>query len=488
MIIGRSKQQATLTRFLQSHNAEFLVVYGRRRVGKTFLIESFFEKQDCRFFHVVGVQKGTLKEHLKAFSEEIGRVFYGDAKIEVPKTWMQAFETLNNALNYQNPLTRIVLFFDEFPWLATPRSRLLEALEYYWNRFWKNDKRIKLIVCGSSAAWIIKKIIYNKGGLHNRITEQMNLKPFNLSETKAFLIDRDIKLSDQQVLELFFVVGGVPYYLSQIQKGLSVAENVNNLCFKKMGRLFDEFNKLFSSLFQDGDAYEELIRKIAHSRHGISRDEIEKNIKYTKKGGTLTKRLQDLEMAGFIKSFLPLGNSKKGLFYRIIDEYSLFYLQWIDSEKHNIELEIEDNNFWLEIIKSPQYQSWRGYAFESVCYKHIASIKKALGIRVASNIGAWRHIPNIKEVGPGTQIDLLFDRKDDAVTICEIKYSDKEFVIDKGFYEKLKQKVEVFKAISRSKKQLFLIMITANGLKQNTYSNELITAVVTMDDLFKSDE
>lgn len=485
MIIGRTKEKALLARAYESENAEFLVAYGRRRVGKTFLIESFINAQTCIFFHVVGIQKGSLKEHLKEFSKEMGRVFYGNAKMETSLTWMHAFEALNNAINHQNRPLPIVLFFDEFPWIATPRSGLLQALEYYWNRFWKNDKRIKLIICGSSASWIVKKIIQHRGGLHNRITAKINLKPFNLVETKLFLHHRGIKLSAQQLVELYFVIGGVPYYLNQIQKNLSMAENINSLCFKKDGVLFDEFNILFTSLFDEAETYEELIRVIARNRHGISREEIERSIKHTKKGGTLTQRLHDLEMAGFIKGFLPIWHSKKGIFYRMLDEYSLFYLQWIEQEKHNIELESEDSNFWLEMIKSPRYQSWRGYAFESVCYKHIAAIKKALGIKSAANTSAWRYVPRADEVGPGAQIDLLFDRTDDAITICEIKYSDKPFIIDKNCAEGLKRLINVFRAVTRSRKQVFIAIIAANGLKQNTYAKEFVNAVVSMDDFFR---
>jgi uncharacterized protein len=483
MIIGRNQQKAMLSRISQSTQAEFVIVYGRRRVGKTFLIESFFENHKG-FFHIVGIQKGSLKEHIKEFSKEVGRVFYGGAKIEVASTWMQAFEALNNAINYQESSQFIVLFFDEFPWIATPRSGLLAAIEYYWNRFWKNDVRVKLIICGSSASWMIKKIIHHKGGLHNRITEQINLKPFDLSETKAYLQHCGISLNEKQVLDLYFVVGGVPYYLSQLRKNLSVAENINFLCFRKEGRLFNEFNILFASLFDESEIYEELIRVIARSRHGISREDIEKSIQHTKKGGTLTKRLEDLELVGFIKGFLPVGHSKKGLFYRILDEYSLFYLQWIEPEKHNIELDIEDNNFWLNIIQSPRYQSWRGYAFESVCYKHVAYIKKALGINVASTIGAWRYVPRINDANQGAQIDLLFDRKDDAVTICEIKYSDRPFIMDKQCVETLKRVIDVYKLVTRSKKQIFIAIITANGVQQNIYSKEYVSAVVSIEDFF----
>lgn len=482
MIIGRENEQMLLSSILQSQDAEFLVVYGRRRIGKTFLIESFFLEQNCVIFHVTGIQKGAIKEQLQEFSKEIGRVFYGGARIEAPATWMQAFEALNDAINYTKTKDPIALFLDEFPWMATPRSRLLQALEYYWNRFWKNDKRIKLIICGSSASWIIKKVIHHKGGLHNRITQKLNLKPFDISDTKLFLNERGIKLSNQKLIELYFIVGGVPYYISQIKKNQSISQNINTQGFQKEGLLFDEFGKVFSSLFKEHEAYEELIRIISKNRHGTSREYIEKTIKRTKKGGTLTNRLEDLEMAGFIKGFLPVNHSKKGLYYRISDEYSYFYLKWIEPEKRNIELEIEGNNFWLEIIKTPQYQSWRGYAFESFCYKHMINIKKTLGIGSSAKIGAWRYIPKADENGQGAQIDLLFDRKDDAVTICEIKFSDEPFVITKEYAGKLRQKVKTYQRITRTKKQIFIAMISANGVKKNKYSEELLNGIVTLDD------
>lgn len=486
MIIGRNNEQTLLSSILQSQDAEFLVVYGRRRIGKTYLIESFFSERACVFFHVTGIQKGVMKEQLREFSKEIGSVFYGGARIAPSATWMQAFEALNDAINYLKTKDPIVLFFDEFPWMATPRSRLLQALEYYWNRFWKNDQRIKLTICGSSASWIVKKVIHHKGGLHNRITQKLNLKPFDILDTKLFLNERGIKLSHQKLIELYFIVGGVPYYISQIKKNLSIAQNINKQCFQGDGLLFDEFGKVFYSLFKEHEAYEELIRIISKNRHGTSRDDIEKATKRTKKGGTLTNRLEDLEMAGFIKGFLPVYHSKKGLYYRISDEYSYFYLQWIEPEKNNIELEIENNNFWIEIIKTPQYQSWRGYAFESFCYKHVTSIKKLLGINSTAKIGTWRYIPKTDENARGAQIDLLFDRKDDAVTICEIKFSDKPFMITKEYAKKLQQKLEVFKKITRTNKQLFIAIISANGIKRNKYSDELINRVVTLDDLFKT--
>lgn len=484
MIIGRKNEQALLTDILQSSQAEFVVAYGRRRVGKTFLIEQFFADQVCTFFQVAGIQNGMMLAQLQEFCSEIGRVFYGGANIATADNWMDALAALDDAINYHQSDQPIVLFWDEFPWMATAKSQLLQALEYYWNRFWKNNSRIKLIICGSSAAWIIKKIIHHKGGLHNRITHRINLKSFDLPETRLFLQQRGIKFSSQKLLELYFIVGGVPYYLDQIKKGKSLAQNINAICFQSDGILFDEFDKVFSSLFDEHEAYIELVKIIAVNRHGVSRGRVEQAVKRSSKGGTLTQRLQDLEMAGFIKSFLPGHRTKKGLYYRVVDEYSLFYLQWIAPEKGNIALDTEDSNLWLEIVQTSQYQAWRGYAFESFCYKHVRQIKQALGIGGAARIGAWRHVTNSEEAG--AQIDLLFDRRDGAVTLCEIKCSDRPFVISKEYAQKLKHKIETYQQVTGTDKQVFLAIISANGLKPNKHSAGLIDQAISMRDLFES--
>lgn len=487
MIIGREREKQLLTDILTSKEAEFVAVWGRRRIGKTFLIEGFFKEQRCIFFHTTGIQKGALSIQLREFIKEIGNIFYNGAKIAIPTTWMEAFESLHHAINQAPARISIVLFLDEFPWMSTPKSGLLQALEFYWNRYWKNNNRLKLIVCGSSASWIIKKIVYNKGGLHNRLTHKLHLKPFDLVNTKHFLYEHGLKLNNRQVLDMYCVTGGVPYYLKQINKKFSIIQNINKLCFQKEGLLYDEFSKVFSSLFKDSEVYEELIKLIAKNRHGISREEIEKNIKQTKKGGTLTCRLEDLEMAGFIKKFLPLAHSKKGLYYRIVDEYCLFYLQWIEPEKANIALDIEDNNFWSELVKTPQYLSWRGYAFESICYKHVAQIKKTLAIHDAEKIGTWRYTPRNNETEKGAQIDLLFERRDDAITLCEIKYTDSPFVLTKDYVTKIKAKEEIYRKITRTGNQIFIALISANGLKENKHSEEIIQAVVTLDDLIAND-
>ena len=397
---------------------------------------------------------------------------------------MNAFEELTKAIEGLKTKLRVVLFFDELPWMATKRSKILQALDYYWNRRWSKNSRIKLIVCGSSASWIIKNIIYNKGGLHNRYTKSLLLKPFTLHETKMFLENNKINLNDKQVLLLYMVMGGVPHYLKQIKKGLSSPQNINQLCFSENGILFSEFDKLFKSLFDHAKVYIELIKIIAEVREGVSRSYIEKKSKFSKKGGTLTDRLKDLELAGFIKSFLPLGHARQGEYYRLIDEYSYFYLNWIEPEKQTLIGQELENKFWLKKTGSPQYYNWMGYAFEAVCYKHISQIRKALKIDGGSKVGSWRYIPR-NEAEKGTQIDLLFERDDNTITLCEIKCTESPFALDKKYYECLLNKVKVYKTVTRTQKQIFVGLVTASGIKSTKYSEKIIDGIVTLEDVIK---
>jgi uncharacterized protein len=482
-IIGREEEKKELAEAFSSKKAEFIVLYGRRRVGKTFLIEKFYSPKKCIFFHVTGVQDGLLKEQLAEFAKAIGKIFYGGAKIASAKSWTSAFEELNNAINNIPKSKKTVLFIDELPWMATKRSRLLQALDYYWNHYWSKDKRLKLIVCGSSASWIIKNIIYNKGGLHNRYTRSLLIKPFTLSESHEFLKSRSIYFTRKQALQIYMAIGGVPHYLDKLKKGLSASQNIQHLCFKDTGVLLSEFDKLFKSLFDNAKVYIELIRLISRSREGISRSEIEEKSKLSKKGGTLTDRLNDLEQAGFIKSFLPLEHQRQGVYYRVIDEYTYFYLKWIEPEKQTLLSHDPENDYWVQKTKTPLYRTWSGYAFEAVCYKHISQIRKALKIPHGARVGTWRFSPKRGSDDQGAQIDLIFDRDDDTVTFCEIKYTDALFKIDKNYYDNLMNKKFVYKKITKTTKQVFIAFISAGGLKKSTYSKEL-TGVVTLNDLF----
>ena len=369
--------------------------------------------------------------------------------------------------------------------MATRNSRLLEAIDYYWNQHWSNDKRIKLIVCGSSASWIIDKIIHNKGGLYNRITKQIWLEPFNLPQTKEYLHTIGAKLNHRQILLLYMVTGGVPYYLSQVEKGLSASQIIEGLAFSKKAFLLKEFNYLFSSLFDDGYVYIDIVRIIAENRYGIGERALLETIGKHAIGGAGKKKLRELEQTGFIMSFKPLHHKKKGTYYRLTDEYTLFYLKWIEPRQDTLQKEALDHESWQTLQTTPEWYSWLGYAFEAVCYKHLSPIRKALKLSATAIPSAWRYVPKKGAKQRGAQIDLLFDRKDDAITICEIKYTEDPFVLTKEYVNILRRKELVFKEVTRTRKQLFLAFISANGIKNNYYAEDISSGVVTLDDLFK---
>lgn len=483
-IIGRSEEQKILNQVLRSKKAEFLALYGRRRVGKTFLIRNFYTSSADIFFHATGIQNGKMKQQLKQFATQIGTTFYNGVKVAPSQSWFDAFENLTKAIGQIDASKKIVIFLDELPWMATRRSNLLQALEYYWNRYWNHDTRLKLVICGSSASWIIDKIINSKGGLYNRVTRRMNLSPFSLCETKAFLQSIDIRLNNRQILDLYLALGGVPHYLALCQQGMSAIQNISDLCFRKNGALVDEFSKLFASLFSESDIYVELIRIIAKSHTGVDHAQIVRESTATK-GGRIIKKLKQLEDAGFITSFLPYGRQQKGIYYKVIDEYTLFYIHWIEPYLQSTRRRDQSEGYWSAKAQSPGWKSWSGLAFEAVCHKHIAQIRRALHIDSGAEIGSWRYVPKTKDHKQGAQIDLLFDRNDDVITICEIKHSDKPFVIDKEYANNLQAKMDIYKRQSHTRKDLFLAMIASNGLKENQHSEKLISQRANLEDLFK---
>lgn len=482
-ITGRYREQALLKGLFASKRSEFIAIYGRRRIGKTYLIKNIVDASRFVFFHVTGIQKGSFQEQLEEFAKQIGITFYQGAPVTTRTRWKDAFEDLTQGLAKIPKNKKVVLFFDELPWMATPRSRFLTSLELYWNRYWVFDSRVKLIICGSATSWIIEKIINNKGGLHNRVTRTIQLKPFSLHETKSYLQENQIHLDQRQIIDLYTVLGGVPLYWSFIQKGHSASQCIDELCFQNDGPLVKEFDRLFDSLFEDSKPYKELIRTIARHRYGIGQADLIAETKLPD-GGNTVKRLQQLEEAGFITSLIPYQHKDKGVYYLIDDEYSLFYLHWIKPNLRYIAKKASNQGFWLSQSSRPAWIAWAGLAFESVCYKHIDQIRKALGIDPGAIAATWRYSPRSKDER-GAQIDLLFDRPDGAITICDMKRSHNSFALDKTEAEELLRKVAVFQKQTRTKKQVFLTLITTSGLKPTLYSEEIITNQVTMDALFK---
>lgn len=487
-IVGRQKEISLLKRMLSSKQAEFLALYGRRRVGKTFLIQEFFQEQAAVFFKVTGTKDGSKTEQINNFTARMSKAFYGRDILKRAESWRDTFELITQ-LTYDLPENKkIVLFLDELPWMATPKSQLLQSLDYYWNEYWSNDPRIKLIVCGSSASWMVKKLIKNKGGLHNRLTETIHLKPFSLRETEQFLHSRGIKLNRQHILFLYMAIGGIPYYLTRIKKGQTAAQNIEQLAFSEGAFFVDEFDNLFASLFRNHQDHIKIVKALAKNRYGIIKSQLLKEVglSTSKNGGG--QKLDELEGAGFVMKFKPIYHKSRSTFYRLTDEYTYFYLTWIEPLHHTLQLQDMEPGHWQAMQLTPQWHSWCGYGFESICYKHLSRLRKALAIPPNAIAHSWQYTPSKGSTESGAQIDLLFDHQDDAIVICEIKYSNKPYVLTKDYVQKLQRKLTVFKQRTRSKKQIFITMVCANGLQNNLYADDLISATATLDDLFGNEE
>ncbi len=482
-IIGRLSEIEALERVYSSKKAEFVAVYGRRRVGKTFLIRHFFKQQPCVFFQLTGIHNASLKTQLAEFTKELEALYVSlDMKLHLvqPKSWLQAFEMLTEAIKHTKK--KVILFFDEFPWMASKKSKLLQALDYYWNRYWVDHPKVKLVICGSAASWIIENILNNKAGLHNRVTLRLAVEPFTLRETQDYLKSEGVVLDHAQILELYMCIGGIPFYLSAVRSGLSATQNINALCFKKQGALADEFNNLFSSLFQRSEMHETIVKLLAAHRQGVSRKDIETMIAW--KGGGLTRILRELEYAGFIESFITL-NRARGNYYKLVDEYTLFYLNWIAPPLKEKRMKEFNTKFWEESAQSAAWRAWAGYAFEAMCFKHLDSIKKALNISEGAVATTWCYVAKKNGGIPGAQIDLLFDRQDGLINLCEIKYSTSKFKIDKAYAKVLQNKLDVYKKVTKTNKQAVLSMITTRGLQASSYLDGLVWSSATVQDLFE---
>lgn len=485
-IIGREKEIRLFKGILSSKQAEFVAVYGRRRVGKTFLIHEYFSKQGS-YLECTGTKDGSLKEQISHFMEGLSQTFYPNlptgASLTLPKTWKEVFQLLTLEAKKLPLKQSIIVFLDELPWLATPKSGLLQSLDYFWNTQWSRMPNFKLIVCGSAASWMMSHLINAKGGLHNRLTKTLLLEPFNLSETKIYLQKKKNKLSDKDVLNLYMTMGGIPYYLNYIDPSQSISQNINSLCFKSDGLLYNEFPRLFRSLFDFPELSIKIIKAIAHKTYGISLSEL---AALTEKsaGGRFQERLNELEAAGFIQRFLPYGRRKRDHAYRLTDPYCLFYLTWIIDfvEGGTIPRGIDH---WSRLSKSSRWNSWVGYAFENVCHLHVDKIISRLGLSgIGCVVNRWRYAPPPGNTEVGAEIDMLLDRDDGAITLCEIKYSSQTFIIDKAYAKTLANKVDVFERQTKSAKQVFLVMITTNGFKHNLWSEDLITGSVELKNLF----
>ena len=390
--------------------------------------------------------------------------------------WFDAFDQLKHFIKHTDQ-TRVLLFFDELPWMDTPRSRFLKALELFWNSWAADQPKVKLIVCGSATTWMMSHLLGDKGGLHNRVTRRIKLSPFNLAEVKEFITDKGIEWNDHQISELYMIMGGTPYYLQMLQKGLSLSQNIDELFFSENAALREEYNFLFRSLFRDSALYRNVIELLSKKAKGMTRMEIIQATK-TPEGGMLSNVLEDLCHCDFIRKYAAFGKKERDALYQLTDLYSLFYLRFVKNSQG------QDEHLWTHTIDSPAHRAWSGYAFEQLCLHHIPQIKQKLGIAgVQSDICSWNVVAT--DTHKGAQIDLLIDRRDQVINLCEMKFSTGQYAITKAYSAQMQARKELFRTLSKTKKALHLTLITTYGLQPNLYAGE-IQSEVTLADLFHS--
>ncbi len=458
MVVGRSKEIAIMNEKLTSNKSEFIALYGRRRVGKTYLVRNVFDKKFT--FRLVGLAKATLEEQLINFDAAMKEQYpRSNKKVE---SWIDAFQRLKQIVKKSKQKKKII-FIDELPWFDTPNSGFISALEHFWNSWASARKDILLVVCGSAASWMINVLINNKGGLHNRITQKIKIEPFTLEECNELLKVKRITLDYYQLIQLYMVLGGVPFYWDAIKKGASATQSINHLCFEPNGLLTTEFGNLFKSLFIKAERHEAIVAALAKKSKGLTREEISADSKLTN-GGGLTRLLNELEESGFIRRYIPFGKKERNSLYQLCDFFSLFHLKFMKDQK------MFDKNYWLKLIDSPKHRAWSGYAYEQVCLSHIGQIINALGISgMETQISSWKST----KVKDGAQIDLVIDRRDGIINLCEMKFSVGQFIVSKKYDLELRNKMEAFKSETQTKKATFLTMITTFGLQPNIYSGNI---------------
>lgn len=465
-LLGRRIETQILQKCVSSGVAEFIAIYGRRRVGKTFLVKQFFD--DKFDFYLTGIYECTRELNLQLFAQALSR--HSGVSVATPSNWIEAFDQLRSYLAGLRRKKRVVVFIDELPWLDTPGSRFLSALEHFWNSWGSDQRNLKLVVCGSATTWMMHKLIGHHGGLHNRLTERIHLFPFTLAETEEYFRSRGIALNRHQIVEAYMIVGGIPFYLSKFNRGEGLPQNIDRLFFRRNdAEMRSEYDFLFRSLFNDAEHYRAIVELLATRSKGMTRCEIQQSLQL-KGGGGLTEMLTNLEHCDFIRKYAPFGKKERMAMYQLTDFYSLFYINFV---KH---FNGRNEQLWSTSVDSPAHRAWSGYAFEQVCLTHVEQVKRALGISgVATDVCSWS--------GDGAQIDLLLDRRDQVVNLCEVKFSLAPYELTRDYDLHLLERREEFRRQTRTRKALHLTMITTYGLKHNAYRND-IQSEVTMDDLF----
>ena len=469
-IIGRREEIRELEKCEKSKKSELVCVYGRRRVGKTYLVEQSFANLFA--FRATGVESGNTRTQLKSFYQRL--VEAGDTERRVPQDWFEAFSRLERILAAENIRRSIhgkrIVFFDEFPWFATPRSDFLEAFGEFWNRCGTAQGDFLFIICGSATSWIIKNILEDTGSLYNRVTSQIFLRPFSLRETELYMESRVFGWSRRQIVECQMIFGGLPYFFDLLNPDESLTWNINALIFKPHALLRHESKKLLEATLKKSPAYNDILKCLSSHYYGMQKNACFASLDISQ--GTFSRAVEDLIKCGYVHESVDRYSKGHPLRLQLIDPFLLFHYNFLEKGYS------ETTRF--EDFKSDtgRYNNWRGHAFEILCMYHIDHIKNALGISgVRTNSYAWVSEKN------EAQIDLVLDRDDGIVNICEEKYTDTAFAVSAEYEERLLKKMDIYRAETKTKKALKIVMICTENLA-GTANTEHITRVLTLDDLF----
>ncbi len=472
-LIARQAECELLEQCLTSNRSEFVIICGRRRIGKTFLVDSFFNKEYD--FSFVGSHKAKTHVQLRKFAKALKE--YSGEKQSVFSDWYDAFDALEEYLQKLPNDRKKIIFIDEMPWIDTLRSTFVSALEDFWNGWANRRDDIILIASGSATSWMADNLISNQGGLHNRITQRINLDPFTLEDTEEFIRNTGSSWERYDILQCYMFTGGVPYYLNLLNPKLSVSQNIDKLCFDDNGVLRHEYDELYNALFTHAESYTKVVELLYHHKAGLTKAEISKLTNIN--GKKLKTILKNLTQCDFIDEYELFG-TKSTLVYRLVDFYTMFYLKFLE-DKHN-----KDNQWWSHNIDNPGIRAWMGLAFELICMRHHLQIKKALGISgIGTSISTWKCEPDTKKDLPGAQIDMLIERSDRIIHLCEMKFSEAEYNISSDYEMRLRKRMSIFKERSKTKKTLVHTFVTTYGLGQGKH-NSIVHSEVTMDDLFNS--
>ena len=464
-MIGRNKERNRLLEAFNSAESEFVAVYGRRRVGKTFLVRETFG--DGFAFQHAGVKNGSVAVQLSRFRQSL--VEHGHAECPELKNWFDAFDQLKVVIR-NSGADRKVVFIDEIPWMGRSDPHFISAVENFWNGWVSARKDVLFIVCGSATSWVLEKIVHNRDGLHNRVTYRIRLDPFSLGECEEYARSRGLYYTRGQLAECYMILGGIPMYWRYLERGKSVAQNIDDMFFAGSEKLENEFDELYASLFEHPEPYLAIVTALAKKKCGMTRDEVSRE-SGVENGGWLSRYLKVLEQCGFIRRFTELGKKTKGSVFQLIDNFTLFYFRFVESNRTN------DSHYWSSMQDSHAHSTWAGLAFERLCLQHVDGIKRALGISgVLTNVHSWRN--------GNAQIDLLLDRNDGIINICEMKYWAGPYAMTAEDDASLANKKSELKTVTKTRKAVHVTMVTSFGIRQNAYANN-VQSFVTLDDLFK---